>query len=190
MKTIIILLHIRLNSTAGNDGYEIQKVFKFNFEMQIFKNHAPNFFTNVFYEGATITRKCFSCWPRRKFVHEVMNFDGAFMNVHVNSWKFMLRSSNILPTVHEQVFMKCSWMLFMNCSWTVDEWPISSWTFCFEQNSSWMFMNVHSNISWTDYSWKIHRIYLMNIWFMNVHDFTWWTTMNYSWTVLVDYNIS
>ena len=27
-----------------------------------------------------------SAHPRRKFVHElVMNFDGAFMNVHVNS---------------------------------------------------------------------------------------------------------
>jgi hypothetical protein len=52
----------------------------------------------------------------------------------------MLCSSTILPTVHEQVFMKCSLMLFMNCSWTVDEAPISSWTFCFEQNSSWMFI--------------------------------------------------
>ena len=39
-----------------------------------------------------ISRKCGGHWekqghslPRRKFVHEVMNFDGAFMNVHVNS---------------------------------------------------------------------------------------------------------
>jgi hypothetical protein len=119
----------------------------------------------------------------------------TFMQIHE---QFMLRSSNILPTVHEQVFMKCSWMLFMNCSWTVDEWPNSSWTFCFEQNSSWMFMNVHLNSSWTDYSWKIHRIYLMNIsWnfdeFVLIHERSWFrfvNDMNYSWTVLVDYNTS
>ena len=39
MKTIIILLHIRLNSTTGNDGYEIQTVFKFqNANFQNFKS--------------------------------------------------------------------------------------------------------------------------------------------------------
>jgi hypothetical protein len=123
MKTIIILLHIRLNSTAGNDGYEIQKVFKFNFEMQIFKNHAPNFFTNVFYEGATITRKCFSCWPRRKFVHEVMNFDGAFMNVHVNSFhapfiKYFTYGS--WTSVHE-VFLNALHELFVNSWWMANQ---------------------------------------------------------------------
>ena len=43
--------------------------------------------------------------PRRKCVHQVMNFDGSFMNVHD---QFVPCSSNILPTVHEQAFMNCS----------------------------------------------------------------------------------
>jgi hypothetical protein len=111
----------------------------------------------------------------------------------VRSWtftyvheQFMLGSSNFLSTVHERVFMNCSTTLFMIHSWILDEWPISSWTFCSLTEE---FMNVHEKFilvtSWTYYSWKFHILLFMKL-TRSVHGCHWmnscsWIIHEHSW---------
>jgi hypothetical protein len=84
------------------------------------------------------------------------------------------------------------------CSWSHELWWYIHERSCKFMNSSCSVHQIFSYGSWTSVHevfieftwWTYHEIFLNLYWFMNVHDFVWWTTMNFSWTVLVDYNTS
>ena len=94
-------------------GHFYKVLSDFNKSCQVIKTH-PRYQYHVDFNT-----------PRRKFLHEVMNFHGLFMNVHENVW-----------TVHAlfiKNFAACSWTsfhelfikLFMSCSWNFDESKLS-----------------------------------------------------------------
>ena len=111
--------------------------------------------------------------------------------IHERSCKFMNSSCSVHQIFYLRFMNKCSWSVLECSSWTVHEQLMNGQSVheLFVLNRivhecSWMFMNVHLNISWTDYSWKIHRIYLMNIsWnfdeFVLIHERSWFRLVNY-----------
>jgi hypothetical protein len=121
--------------------------------------------------------------------------------IHEHSCKFMNSSCSVHQIFYLRFMNKCSWSLVECYSWTVHEQLLNGHSvhelFVFNRivhECSWMFiwifheLIIHEKI--IEFTWWTYHEILMNLyWFMNVHDFVWWTTMNFSWTVLVDYII-
>ena len=91
-------------------------------------------------------------YPWRKFVHEVMNFHGLFMNVHEIAW--------MAHALFVKNFAGCSWTvhkapheLFMKFWWIKIEFMNFVFINILIHECSWMFISI---ISWTNYSWKFH----------------------------------